>query len=273
MFRSLGAFVINLDRSPDRWASLQRQLDPLPLSYVRVPAVDGRQLGPPPWRDVDLRRYHRCHGKHPDVGEIGCFLSHLQVMREFLATGLHHALVLEDDVVLGADFMPVVAACLQHAGCWDLVKLEGNHRGGPLTIRRLDADHRLVVYLAHHANSGAYLLNRRAAERLLAHLPPMHVPFDHAFIRGWDLDLRIFGVSPLPARQDRSHPRTIDYTAVRRQRFPWYRRGTVLLYRTGNALHRLVHGLRLKVRHLAYPGGPLKRLARVARTRRRRRAR
>ena len=41
---SITAYLINLDRSPDRLARMQARFDEIGAAFVRIPAVDGKAL-------------------------------------------------------------------------------------------------------------------------------------------------------------------------------------------------------------------------------------
>ncbi|MCC6928125.1 MAG: glycosyltransferase family 25 protein [Gemmatimonadaceae bacterium] len=101
-------YVINLDRSVDRWAHAQRitALAGLP-NVIRFSAVDGRALGAQGMESLqrrgvlstDLSRFSAgCY-----EGEIGCAVSHALVLQDILERGWRTALVLEDDVELAGD--------------------------------------------------------------------------------------------------------------------------------------------------------------------------
>ncbi len=49
--------------------------------------------------------------------------------------------------------------------------------------------------------AGAYLIDRRAAETLLARLLPMRLPYDHAIDREWFWGLRAGYILPFPVSQ------------------------------------------------------------------------
>ena len=100
------AFLINLDRSPERLAFMTAQLARLGIPFTRVPAVDGRALAPA----ERARRFSRVRSfvaakKRLSDAEIGVALSHGDCCRRIVAAGLPVALVLEDDVAL-ADGLP-----------------------------------------------------------------------------------------------------------------------------------------------------------------------
>lgn len=193
--------LINLDRAPDRLVTMDNHLRERGIVYRRVAAIDGRTV-PENAAGVDPQRFRRCHGRSILPGDIGCSLSHLQAMRCFLETGARHAVVLEDDVEVLPDLAGVVGALCQPEAPddWDMVKLERHRQGHVLPLRTLRAPYSLGAMLTRMSGSAAYLVNRRAAEAYLAHLLPLEVPFDHAFDRGWALDIRVRVVSPSPAR-------------------------------------------------------------------------
>lgn len=190
-------FVINLDRDKDRMASIESSLAKNGLSHVRVPAVLGREV--PDWeRLVDAPLYaRRNRNLSPRPGEVGCYLSHLKAMEDFLATGAPWGVILEDDVEILPECAEVLRA-LGEADDWDLAKLFCFHGGMPVRKRALTARHHLVVHLARTTSSAAYAVNRRAAETLLKSMMPISEQVDHALERPWETGLRVRGVRPLP---------------------------------------------------------------------------
>ena len=96
----LGIWVINLDRAPQRLQRVREQLGRLGLPFTRRRTVDARALEPAQRAALDEATYRRRHGMAPVWGKPGCYLSHVAVMRAFLAGPWRAALVLEDDVLL-----------------------------------------------------------------------------------------------------------------------------------------------------------------------------
>ena len=126
-------YLINLDGSDDRLASASHQLAAAGVAFQRVPAFDGRGLTIDQFPDYDPGTAMRYMGRPLRGGEIGCYLSHLDCARRFLATDAAHAVVLEDDMHLTPGFAEGVRAVLDwlaaHPRDWDLVHLSPNkHR-------------------------------------------------------------------------------------------------------------------------------------------------
>ena len=233
----LHVWVINLDRSPERLAAIAADLDRLGLPWTRHPAVDARQLRPDQRAQLDAKVFRRQHGMEPALGEVGCYLSHVEVMQAFLQTDMDFAVILEDDARLG-DRLPGVLQALQ--GCadrWDTVKLSAVHSGTPQACLRLDAQTELSIMLTRCTGSSAYVINRRAAETYLRGLLPIRLPYDHVFDQGWTFGLHVRLAHPPPIGHPQDNVSTIVATGSRK--FPWYRRLSTHVFRVGNEWRRV----------------------------------
>jgi len=240
-------WVINLDRAPDRLARVCEQLERLRLPWQRLPAVDARALTPTQRALLDEPAFHRRHGMTPLPGELGCYLSHVEAMRRFLASDAQAALVLEDDIRLHDTVPAVLAALMRCPGRWDVVKLSAVHSGTPVPVADLGDGHALAVMLSKCTAASAYLLNRRAAQAYLrphGGLLPMTLPFDHEFDRAWRYGLKLRLVTPVPCLHDDVVPSTIGTPAsVPDRKFRGLRRWPTHLWRLGNELRRVAYGL------------------------------
>jgi glycosyl transferase, family 25 len=246
----LAIWVINLDRATDRLARISARLSTLGLPFTRLPAVDARALTPAQRAAFDEAAYRRKHGMAPVAGEIGCYLSHIEVMRAFVAEAAPFALVLEDDVLLGDTLPAVLRALMAHPGRWDMVKLSAVHSGTPVPVLDLTAGHKLAVMLSRCTGSSAYLINRRTAEAYLRReggLLPMQLPYDHVFDRGWDLGLKVRLVTPTPCTHDEHIASTIEMPRTRRK-FHWTRRLPAFRWRLASELQRVAYGLKHMLR-------------------------
>lgn len=240
----LQTYVINLDRSPERLHAMRARLERVGLSWVRIPAVEGARLDPGTCPDVDTAAYRRAHGKDLNTAELGCYLSHIRALRDFLAGPKAFALVLEDDADFPADFLPLLESLLEASGRWDLVKLSSFHSGTPVRIARLVGPYELAVPLSRLMNSNSVLFSRRAAQVLLDKLLPMRLPYDHALERACMMGLRLRVVTPLPCPAETGLGSTIgDRLRLRQFKLRWYRRAPAMLYRAGTELQRVWHGL------------------------------
>ena len=247
----LQTWVINLDRAPERLARIDSQLQRLGLRYTRLPAVDARALTPEQRGALDEAAYRRKHGMTPVLGELGCYLSHVQAMRLFLASKADFALILEDDVLLQDSLPAVLQGLMAQAGRWDVAKLSAVHSGTPVPYAQVAPGHHLAVMLSRCTGSSAYLINRRAAQAYLPGLLPMSLPYDHVFDQGWRFGLKFRLVTPTPCRHDEHIASTIVAPPGVTRKFHWTRRLPAYAYRLGNELRRLVYGLRHTLRERA----------------------
>jgi hypothetical protein len=109
-----GVFI-NLDRSPERRAEMERQIAELGLPYPvrRLAGVDGERqpVGPPPLR----------------AGQYGCWLSHLKALEQSIGQD-EHLHIMEDDALISTalQILPEVVHSLDSgsAGEWDILYLD-----------------------------------------------------------------------------------------------------------------------------------------------------
>ncbi|WP_201493146.1 glycosyltransferase family 25 protein [Rubrivivax sp. A210] len=242
----LQTWVINLDRAPERLARIAAQLQRLGLAWTRLPAVDARALSSLQRAALDEAAYRRKHGMTPLGGELGCYLSHVEVMRQMLAGNARYALVLEDDVLLHDSLPAVLQGLLAAPERWDAVKLSAVHRGTPVPYLEVAPGHQLAVMLSRCTGSSAYLMNRRAAEAYLRQpggLLPMSLPYDHVFDQGWRFGIKFRLVTPTPCGHDDQIASTIVAPPGPGRKFHWTKRLSTYAYRLGNESRRLVYGL------------------------------
>jgi glycosyl transferase family 25 len=236
-------YVINLDRDVERMASLAGSLQALALPFERISAVLGKEV--PNWEQlVDAALYaSRNRLPMPRPGEVGCYLSHLKAMEEFLRTDAPWCVILEDDVEVLPSCLPVLAA-LGEKDDWDLVKLFCFHAGLPVRKRALTASHHLVVHLTRTTSSAAYAVNRRAAKTLLQSMRPITEQVDHALDRPWETSLRIRGVRPMPVTlAATSVNSTIGYADRGQRSVPFPRSIRLFLCRAAKEVRRFGNGL------------------------------
>lgn len=176
-------YVINLDRAVDRMECFEKNFSAFPIPYVRVPAIDGRQLTIPV-EDYDAPMCFFYIGREMHPGEIGCYLSHLKVLRMFLESDKEFALICEDDAALTPECYEAIQQAIAHAETWDLLRLCGGRRKTSFPYRSLTPIHSLCTSISGMIPAAAYIVNRRAAEILVQKLVPMTSQYDDALLHG-----------------------------------------------------------------------------------------
>ena len=195
------AFLINLDRHPDRLAAAQTRLSQAGVEAIRLPAVDGASLSPAA-RRAAVARFHAllARGKLYTPGQIGCTLSHQAVYRRMIDKDIPAALVFEDDVLLTPDF-PASLATAESL-------LDADHQQVFLfsdgTQTPLSGDGRAFIRARDGDCSEAYLITLPAARELLRVNSPMVVTLDSWSRFAARRHIELYRATPATATQDHS---------------------------------------------------------------------
>lgn len=201
---SVGAFLINLDRATDRLKFVKPCIDQLGFPVERISAVDGRLLPEDEIQKVcNLNTYKKYFKMLPELGTIGCSLSHEKFFRKFLESEYEFALVFEDDVVFNPEELKIcVENAIEKKDLWDILSFELHHDGFPIKIGELCSNKSLSMYLAPVNHTGCYLINRSTAQKLLDKFFPIIMPIDHYFSAAWEFDIKFVGVEPRIVKQN-----------------------------------------------------------------------
>jgi glycosyl transferase family 25 len=194
--KSVGAYIINLERSSDRYFEVKPLVNQLEIPFERIAAIEGAHLSDSEINQlVDFDTYQHFFKQLPKKGTMGCSLSHIKAWQTFLNSHFEYALIFEDDVRFDAKTLKVtIDDLIEHNSYWDINSFELHHRGLPITIKSLKNDQKLVNYLLPVTHTGAYMINRKAAKRLLEKALPIKMPVDHYFTRVWELGLIFTGI-------------------------------------------------------------------------------
>lgn len=200
---SIGAYIINLDRSKERYQTMHEPVQALGYPLERISAVDGKSI-PQDQLDamVDFKHFQLMFKNPPKIGTIGCSLSHFKTWETFLKSPYEYALIFEDDVTFESSRLKTVIEDVIRYKAWDICSLDIKHRGLPLSVANLPMGHKLAVYLVEVTHTGCYIINRKAAQILLKKAFPIQLPIDHYFTRIWESGLTFVGVeNPRLVRQ------------------------------------------------------------------------
>ncbi len=199
--------VINLDQRADRWANLQHESSGLiPADRLhRSPAVLGRELtgfGKLPW----------FRGRSRDAtwaARAGCTLAHRRALATAREKNWHHALILEDDIVLPpalVKILPTLGTWLEtNPEAWDICYLGYTDPMQP-SRHLIDLPAGTSLHAIYGCNCAhAYLVNGRTRDDLLARLPTSdsiwpwlarHRAIDRWYMRTLGRRHRVVAVSP-----------------------------------------------------------------------------
>ena len=198
---SITVYVINMDSAPERMSHMKSQLDCLGISYTRQSGVIGAELKEP-HPDFSSWSYKYLHGRLWAPRELGCYLSHIECLKNLLLTDADYALILEDDVTLHPDIQKVIHTALNYRIDWNMLRLSTVNHGKWWTVRGLHDHFKLGICLTREKGAGGYLVDRLAASQMLQLLMPMRLSWDIAFDLEWFLGFKTLGVHPMPVSQE-----------------------------------------------------------------------
>jgi len=243
MNESIKCFVINLDRCVERMKITTDILNNLNLKFERVAAIDANKMEDENWKKVSRKGYEICNGKSMHITEIGCYLSHVKALQQFLDSDYQFGLILEDDMEFNDDFNECLESVVKNNEHWDMVKFNGSHVRPKYMVRKKNmGKYSLVANFTRCTKAGAYIVNRKAAQSYVEKLTPIYTQIDHVLDRAWKFKIKVRLAFPLPARE-RREVSTIDYSAIQKtkKRFYNYKCLTKVLYRAYNEINRVFY--------------------------------
>ena len=217
----LGFYVINLDRAVDRMTQFTKDFESFPIPFTRFSAIEGGHLTFPV-EGYNAPKFFSHLGREASPGEIGCFLSHISVIKLFLESNKEFALICEDDAMPTPYGYDAIQQAIEYAETWDLLRLFGSRHNTTFPYRRLSPHHNLCTQITCMIPAAAYIVNRRAAEKLLRRLVPMTGLYDEALFHG-RIGVREATIYPnCFLRSEHSHNSTIGYCGNKLPKKPWH---------------------------------------------------
>ncbi|MDR3199501.1 MAG: glycosyltransferase family 25 protein [Planctomycetaceae bacterium] len=168
-------YIINLDISVERWNVIERCEELRKLNVIRVSAVNGAEIELP-HPDFSAWKYFWFCGRKPTRGEIGCYFSHIKAIKIFLESQKAYCIIGEDDFEPVSGFTEIIEAALEYGNTWDILRFFNTRR--PFPYADLGGGYKLASPLRPGSMTTAYMINRKAAEKILSRCVPMWKPFD-----------------------------------------------------------------------------------------------
>jgi glycosyl transferase family 25 len=165
------------------------------LDWSFIDAVDGRTL------DLSTAKYNskkvcRLLGFELTPREIGCYLSHVKAWQACVEK-TENTLIFEDDFVIKPHFTDAINALLADSSSWDLVRLQALEDSGCQEIKNY-GDMDLVFNHGDPLGATAYLVNPKAASRLILKSGEVFEPLDH-FIEHYEKHgVKMLALRPYP---------------------------------------------------------------------------
>lgn len=195
-YKGIVAYVINLDRSKHSFEFVMPNINVLGFPTEKISGIDGKTLPAHEFKNkVDMDAYFKHMNHFPQKGTIDCSLSHIKAWQALLDSPYEYAIIFEDDVKFEPEKLKnTIEELMKEPHLWDLNSFDILHNGTPLTLKTFENKQKMVVYLTNVSHTGCYILNRKAAKRLLEKALPINLPIDHYFTRSWEFGLKFTGI-------------------------------------------------------------------------------
>lgn len=188
--QNIPIYIINLDRSPERWDKMKSQCQG--LNCKRIIAIDGKNLDEKEYEDTIKKTKMK-------KNTIACFLSHLKCLKQFLKSDDEYVAILEDDVDIEKDFTKKINNLLNELNKnnenFDIIFLGGTRVCGSkyskslLKIKQINKD--------CNAGTFGYLLSKKGAQKMLDKFNQdgIYKMYDHQ-LRDYFKYLNVFTCNP-----------------------------------------------------------------------------
>lgn len=237
-------YIINLDRSKERFKIVSQSAEKAGLNYNRVSAVDGGAIDIFHSQEINVKRFRLRHGKNILPGEAGCYLSHLRALSAVMNGSAPYAVIAEDDVGFDQEFVDIINK-LAHIDGWDMIKFS-NHRHR-IFHKYMDVTNNVSIGRFLHGplgSSAAYMVTREGAKKLVSKLTPMSLPYDVALERGWT-GYQAFSTNRNIVKFCGVNGSTIvkGRKTYQNMRLPKWKRIGTLFFRISDYIRRIIYGL------------------------------
>jgi len=207
-------WVVNLDKSIDRWEKAKAMFTEEGVTADRFPATLGKAM-----TEEELRENTTFGARYfCTAGMIGCFMSHRRIWERVIKEGIPAAAALEDDVVIYPNFNERLTKLLEELPAdWDVCLLgavgciaveqepmhmkvygllTGGGRKSPGKTRSISEN----VYVPYKpAGTHAYIVSQQGAKKLLERLPKARY---HVDLSAWSIkDLNLYAAKQFLATQ------------------------------------------------------------------------
>jgi hypothetical protein len=194
-------YVINMESRKDRMSRSNKRLKSLGIDYERFEAIDGSKFG---------------NHKLLLPGEVGCYMSHFNILKDAKQNNYKSILVLEDDVVFVDDMIDKFFEGYKHIPSdWEMIYLGCNHNK-PYT--RINDK---VVKCNHAFTTSAMIIRNTVFEKLLIECSNMTKQIDVVFADMQEADkLKAYAFHPWLMYQEDGwsdiQGRDVSYGVMRR---------------------------------------------------------
>lgn len=164
---SIPTFIINMERNIDRKKSMIEKIKDSGLNNFNfVKAIDGKT-------DLCNHNFKVKDNININIGEIGCFLSHLNIWKYIIDNNIEYALILEDDTIFNTTFnfyMNYIMKNIHLYKSYDLIKIN-NFRNINNKICLDD----IMLTIDHIYNASSYIISKNGAKKIIELKPDENI--------------------------------------------------------------------------------------------------
>lgn len=198
MQEQIKIYVINLKSSIDRRKYIENLLSELGLNFEIFDAVVGKDLNEQFIEKIyDSEKAKKNFGRELSKGEIGCALSHKRLWTKIAQEKIEYALILEDDIILDSKIHDVIKYFIATQLNWDVVLLSGSNSRRIPIYKNIIGDKSLSYCTGITTITAAYLINIKAANRLLELTQQIYQPIDIYTGDIYTSNLHILRIDPI----------------------------------------------------------------------------
>jgi len=193
-------YVINMSDNTERMENCHAFLEAQGIAYTRFEAVNGNTLSEDEVAEVYDSKANDKKFRHPLLrGEVGCYLSHLELWKTIANDTAEGAIILEDDFSAANDLARVLASLCADTGDWGMAKLYTRRPQKKMLASRPLCQGRTLArpYQIPNTTLG-YAIRKPAASRFLMHCLPFARPIDEDLKHFWEHGVEIQVVLPPP---------------------------------------------------------------------------
>jgi glycosyl transferase family 25 len=201
-------YCINLDRRVDRWNLVKEEFNKHSIMVNRYSAIDGNDLNLEVFSNPSV---------FETVGQLGCLISHYNVIKSAKHHNLSSVLIMEDDIRFCDDFNLHLEQKMQDVpDNWDMLFFGANHITRP--IRVTDNIYKMTrAYSAH-----CYAIKNTMFDSLLVNLCEFKEPLDVTYAN-LQSNINSYVVNPHLVWQNPGYSdiceQSVDYTHVHKISF------------------------------------------------------
>ncbi|EPF73673.1 glycosyltransferase family 25 protein [Acinetobacter indicus] len=181
-------YLINLEGSDERLKNATEILSSQDVEFIRFPAVDGRGKALTEFKDYNDEKAKQVMGRSLLNAEIGCYLSHIGCIHQFLASDADYLIVLEDDMVLENDYKKTIYEVISYLDKnnkinWNVINIGPKKKKFFKKLNNFNGYELLRVYYFPIRTIGL-VWSRKGAQEFLEQGSEIFMPIDN-YLQYW----------------------------------------------------------------------------------------